>query len=55
MSFSNIFETICNNHVIILCDSYDQRNEFIINCINKTLERGHICIYAAVDPYDTKK
>jgi hypothetical protein len=54
MSYSNTFETICNNHLMLLYDNYDQHNEIIINYINKGLETGHICIYASVDPYGTK-
>lgn len=54
MYYSNIFDTINNNHVMLLYDTDDQRQKYTINCINKELDRGHFCIYTAVDPYDTK-
>lgn len=54
MSCSNIFETICNNHVMLLYDTDDQYAEIVINCINKGLARGQLCIYISKDSYNNE-
>ena len=54
MSYSNIIETNCNKHAMLLYYSDDVRNKISINCINKGLERGQLCIYASVDAYNNE-
>ncbi|MGZ5511336.1 MAG: response regulator [Nitrososphaeraceae archaeon] len=54
MSYSNIIETNCNKHAMLLYHSDDMRNKISINSINKGLERGQLCIYASVDAYNNE-
>ena len=43
-----------NHHGLLLYKNNDQRNEILINLLNKELAKGHICIYAPVDLYNSE-
>ena len=39
------------HHGILLYKNNHQRNEILASYLNKELKKGHLCIYAPVDPY----
>jgi hypothetical protein len=43
----------CREHILLLYDNDDERNEFAINYINEGLKKGQLAVYASVDASDT--
>ena len=43
-----------NEHIMLLYSSDDERNNAAVNYINNGLKNGHLCIYASINPYDSK-
>ena len=55
MVYSDTINLSFNNyHGMLLYKNNDQRNEILINLLNKELAKGHICIYAPVDLYNSE-
>ena len=54
--FDNIIGTtlLSNEHVMLLYEDKNKRNNFIIDVINEGLRNGCLCIFASVDLDDTK-
>jgi len=42
-----------NEHIMLLYNSDDERNNAAINYINNGLKSGHQCIYASINVYDS--
>lgn len=43
-----------SHHGILLYKNNDQRNEILTSYLNDKLAKGHMCIYAPVDPYNSE-
>ncbi|HET8794077.1 MAG TPA: hypothetical protein VFM31_09800 [Nitrososphaeraceae archaeon] len=43
-----------NEHIMLLYDGDDERDDAVVDNINKGLKSGYQCIYASVNAYDSK-
>ena len=48
---SNLTSIPSNEHIMLLYNSDDERNNAAVNYINKGLTDGHHCIYASINAY----
>jgi CheY-like chemotaxis protein len=53
-SASHLTNISVNEHVMLLYSSDDERNNAAVNYINNGLKRGHKCIYASINAYDSE-
>ncbi|HSE99405.1 MAG TPA: response regulator [Nitrososphaeraceae archaeon] len=51
---SNSTSIPSTEHIMLLYNSDDQRNDAAVNYINKGLTDGHHCIYASINAYDSE-
>lgn len=51
---NNITNLFSNEHIMLLYEDRNKRNNFIINMINEGLKNGCFCIYASVDIDNSK-
>ncbi|WP_148680941.1 MEDS domain-containing protein [Candidatus Nitrososphaera gargensis] len=49
---SSLVDPSCREHVILLYDSDDERNEVAINYINEGIRKGQLAVYASVNASD---
>ncbi len=57
MNFTSAFNLTnipSNEHIMLLYNSDDERNNAAVNYINKGLKSGYHCIYASINAYDSK-
>ena len=52
---SNLVNPSCHEHVMLLYDNEDQRNEVAINYINEGLRKEQLAIYASVNASDASR
>ena len=49
---SSLVNSSCHEHVMLLYDNDDERNEIAVNYINEGLKRGQLAVYASVNASD---
>jgi hypothetical protein len=52
--FDNGSNLLSNEHIMLLYDDKNKRNNFIIDIINEGLKNGCLCIYASIDVDNSK-
>ena len=51
---NNSTNLLSNEHIMLLYEDRNKRNNFIIDIINEGLKNGCLCIYASVDIDNSK-